>query len=258
MKTESKDRQPGRIVRSKEDTGNSLQFPVIGKIKIGEKSDSGYPKSLDYFRATGNYTSKFNEAYPKQPKKIQIIFVSDDNNKSCLEEWQGRDNAGRLAGTGDGETYHLWNGKEYEATTDKEKITNYTRDKKIKWSVVLTLNFLIPKISGVLGLWRFQTKGVKSSVISIRETFDTMQKNVGTVVNIPFDLVVEKHKSQKPDNKNFFPVVNLIPNMSQENMTLLANYLQSGSTDNLLKIGMLTGEKIKQLNAPKTDQKEAK
>ena len=40
----------GRIVR--ESTG--YQLPEVGKVKIGMKSDKGYPMSLDYFLGFGN------------------------------------------------------------------------------------------------------------------------------------------------------------------------------------------------------------
>jgi hypothetical protein len=72
-----------------------------------------------------------------------------------------------------------------------------------------------------------------------------IQKNVGTVVNIPFDLTVQKVKSQKPGSKNLFPVVNLTANLSVENMEIVHKFIES--EQEFRNIGMLTDAKIEQM-----------
>ena len=247
------------IGRIKRDTPIATPpLPIIGNIRIGEKRNNGsggkdYPVSLDYFKPTGDFAKLFTDAYGDKPNKIQVIFISNDNVQSCHEEYDARDAAGRRAGYGDGETFYLYDLKKEEyieykpnkEPTHKEFMTKYTKDNKLVWKVVLTLHFIIPKIKGVFGVWRFQTRGSKSSIQQIISVFDMIKNSAGTIVNIPFDMVVEKVKSQKPENKSVFPVVKLIPNITQDNLDIVRGFLQHGG--NVMQIGMLTDEKIKEI-----------
>lgn len=173
---------------------------------------------------------------------IKVIFISDDPEHSCKEEYDGRDSQGRRAGYGDGSTWFLWKGKGYEQAINKEEVSEYTKKHAIKWSAILTLHFIIPAIHGVLGLWKFQTKGDKSSIPQIRDTFDKIQDMAGTVINIPFDLIVKKVKSQNPGSTSVFPVVSLVPNLSQESMEVLKGYLQGGGS--IGQLGLLSESKL--------------
>jgi len=213
------------------------------------KKDDGLPVSLDYFKATGDYASFFHEEYGEKPTKIQIIFVSDDEVESCMEEWDGRDKDGRRAGYGDGQEFCIWDGdlEDYVAHEDQARIKDLTKEKGIKWSVVLTLNFVIPKIRGVFGLWRFQTRGNNSSIVGIRNTFDEIKDKVGIVAHIPFDLVVKKVVSQKPGSKFRFPVVSLVPNLSAENLDIVRGYIESGI--DLKRVGVITEAQIRELES---------
>lgn len=247
------------IGRIKRDTPIATPpLPIIGNIRIGEKRQpqgggKEYPVSLDYFKPTGDFAKLFTDAYGAKPNKIQVIFISNDNVQSCHEEYDARDAAGRRAGYGDGETFYLYDLKKEEyikyepnkIPADKEFMTKYTKDNKLVWKVVLTLHFIIPKIKGVFGVWRFQTRGSKSSIQQIISAFDMIKNSAGTIVNIPFDMVVEKVKSQKPENKSVFPVVKLIPNITQDNLDIVRGFLQHGG--NVMQIGMLTDEKIKEI-----------
>lgn len=203
-----------------------------------------YPVSLDYFKATGDYASKFSEAYPGKPNNIQIVFISNEDWESCYEEFDARDPEGRRAGYGDGQTFFLFDKKsnEYEPTQDKAKVEAYSKENKLKWKPTLTLNFLIPKIKGVFGVWQFQTSGDKSSIQAIRSIYDEIKDQAGTVVNIPFDLTVKKVTSNKPGSKSVYPVVNLIPNISSDNVEQLRQFLEAGQ--DIKRLGMLTDEKV--------------
>lgn len=159
-----------------------------------------------------------------------------------MEEYDGRDFQGRRIGYGDGEAWWLWKGKGYEKAINKEEVSEFTKKHNVKWSATLTLHFLIPAISGVFGLWKFSTKGDKSSIPQIRDTFDKIFELAGTVVNIPFDLIVSKVKSQNPGSISSFPVVSLVPNVSQENIETLKTYLQSGGS--MTELGRLSDSKL--------------
>lgn len=240
-----------RITRTNIPAQNT-RLPLIGRIRVGEKRTNSagkeYPVSLDYFKATGFYASKFDEIFDK-PDRIQIVFVSDDDFQSCYEEWDGRDKDGRRAGYGDGETYFLWQyGKnDYFETSDKKVVGDYSREHAIKWKQVLTINFVIPAIKGVFGVWQLQTSGDKSSINAIRNTFDEIKELAGTIVNIPFDLCMKKVTSNKPEAKSVYPVITLVPNISAENMDTLRNYLEAGL--DIRKQGILNDQKLAALDA---------
>jgi len=259
MNQNNKTAKHGRIVRAAKET-RKTKLPLIGNLRVGMKNENGYPISLDHFIATGDYASYFQKEFGAKPTKVQIIFLSDDNVQSCLEEWDGRDPKGKRAGYGDGETFHIYDEQfeSYIEMQNKDSIEKQTKDKKITWKILLTLHFVIPKIKGVFGLWRFQTRGDKSSIATIVSTFDEIKNNVGTIVNIPFDLIVKKVKSQTPGSIKVFPVVSLVPNLSTNNLDIVRNYLESGM--DFKRIGMLTEEKIRQLDEknPKLELKNPK
>lgn len=206
------------------------------------KTEKGHPQSLDYFICDSKYSKYFEDAYPGKPDNIQICFISNEFVDSCNERYECRDSDGRLAGYGDGLNTYLFNRQtqKYEPVTDREAIKNAG-----KWDVILTIRFIIPKIRGVFGCFEFSTKGDKSSLPQIRETFDMVLEQAGTVINIPFDLVVKKVKSQKPGSKYLFPVVNLVPNISSTNMELLHNYLEQGN--DIRRLGLIDESKIQTL-----------
>lgn len=242
---------------------SNTRLPVIGTIRTGEKRANAngkeYPVSLDYFVARGMYAPKFDEIFQK-PERIPIVFVSDDDRQSCFERWDGRDDAGRLAGYGDGLNYYLWNyagqSGQYTPTMNHDDVAAFTRKYNIKWRQTLTIHFIIPAIRGVFGVWKFETHGEKSSINNIRDTYDEIKSTAGTVVNIPFDLCVKKATSNKPEMKSSYPVVTLVPNLSAENMETLRNFLQTGMDTK--RIGILNEQKFAALGEHIADAIEIK
>jgi hypothetical protein len=237
----------GRIKRQ-----HSEKLPLLGRIKIGEKiktknregKDIERPVSLDYFKAEGKYKYLFEKAYGEKPSRIQIAFVSDNIKEVCCESFVVRDGDGRKLAEGDGEEWEVWN--------EKTKIYEYKKaekedmEKMGKLEALLTLRFVIPKITGVFGVWALSSKGLKSTIPAIVDTYDMVLERSGTVANIMFDLVVEKFKSQKPGVASVYPVINLIPNITQDNMILLKEYLDSGQK----ALFIITDESIKRLAGP--------
>ena len=210
----------GRIRR---ETEPRLQFPIIGKIKCGEKNERGIPRSLDYFVATSKYASLFKEAYGEQPSTIQIVFPSDDAELVCREEYILRDNAGKLVSSGDGLNFRTWSEKQkkyIDVTTEEQPNLMEMLSKHYgqEWKVTLTLNFILPLVRGVMGCWQFVTKGSASTIPQVRDTFDTMLEQNGKVAGVIFDLNVKMAKSQKPNDASRYPVVSLVPNESEQNL----------------------------------------
>jgi hypothetical protein len=227
----------GRIVRTTEP--NRMAVPIIGKIKIGEKRKTSqgkeYPASVDYFICDSKYESYFHEAYGDKPQSLEVIFISDDYRDSCNERYELRDDKGSLFGSGDGQIFKIWNASKNDyvtvSITDVPNVMEMAAQKsgsKKGWETTLTIRFVLPRIPGVFGMWQFTTKGVASSIPSIVDAFDAVQRQAGTVMNIPFDLSVEKVKSQKPGDKSVFPVVRLVPNISSQRLDTVRQWLKSG------------------------------
>lgn len=205
----------GRIVRPQE----SAALPEVGRLRIGKKTEKGYPTSVDWFIPTGKYADLFERTLG-EPKTIQIIFYSDDATEVCNERYEYRDDAGALVASGDGETFKVWTGKEYNEYSvlehpdllDRIQRRYQTKRGSDNWDIVLTMRFVIPAVRGVVGVWQFSTKGKASSIKNIRQSFDAVQKLRGTVTQTVFDLSVQYVKSNKPNSKSKYPVVSLIAN----------------------------------------------
>lgn len=211
----------GRIINNKEQ--KRLPFPIVGKIKCGEKNERGLPRSVDYFIPAGNYAPLFTQAYGEKPSTIQIVFPSDDAELVCREEYVLRDGQGKLVATGDGETFKTWSekAKKYIIVTTTEQpdiMAMLEKHYKQEWKITLTLVFILPLVRGVMGCWQFQTKGSASTIPQVRDAFDAMLEQNGKAAGVIFDLSVKMHKSQKPSDASRYPVVTLVPNESLENL----------------------------------------
>lgn len=213
----------GRIIRSAAEESR-LVLPRVGRLKVGKKSDKGFPMSVDYFIPTGKYADLFTQAYGQKPSTIQIVFPDDDPEKVCCERYEYRNDEGKLVAWGDGREFQVFNGKKYvKMTTDShpelmQQVVSRFPSKKGEWVVTLTLNFIVPMVRGIAGVWTFQTKGVASTIPQIRNVFDAMLEKRGFCKGILFDLGVEFAKSQKPGQQSRYPVVTLVPNESESNV----------------------------------------
>jgi len=252
----------GRIRRNEPQSAGII--PVIGKLKIGEKVKKGtkeYPVSLDYFKADGKYAALFHSeehGYGEKPSVIQVAFVSDDIKHVCDERFEMRDAGGRLYGTGDGELFSIWDEKlegyaDFYASEHEGLMDRVAKKTGKPWQAVITLRFLIPEIKGVIGVWQLSSKGAASSIPAIRQSFDYVMELAGTVIGVPFDLSVEKVKSQKPGAKSVFPVLSLIPNISTGHLETVRRFLEAG--EDMRRGGLLTEARLdamtpKQLEAP--------
>ena len=233
----------GRIIRPESGSG-MLALPEVGRLHIGAKSEKGYPMSLDWFRPTGRYAGLFTKALGEKPQTIQIIFPDDDPAEVCNERYEFRDNTGALVAHGDGRLFLVWDGKRYQpySVEDypdiREQITrNYPkkprRDDDDGWDIVLTMKFIVPAVRGVVGVWKFSTKGEASSIKNIRDSFDGVQMLRGTVTSTVFDLSVQFVKSNKPGSNSRYPVVTMVANDNRVS-DIKAMLKPSNGTENLL------------------------
>jgi hypothetical protein len=229
----------GRLQKNQTKRG----WPIIGNIKVGVKHpEKGYPMSLDYFVCDSDYREMFMEACGGKPSSLPITFVSDEFEQSCNEYLECRDGQGRLVGRYDGEEYKVRTAKNPEWMVVDESKVNLA-----KWKHVLELKFIILSIRGVMGLWKLRTMGTVSSIPAIRDAFDNVKDMAGTVVKVPFDLSVKKVKSNKPGEKSTFPVISLVPNVSNESMRKLSEYV-SNDMDQLKTLAVYDDNSVLQLN----------
>ena len=231
------------------------KIAIIGNIKVGRMTEKGYPESLDYFTADSKYKAHFDREFPEKPKSIEVVFLSDNIKDVCFERYEIRQGP-KLFGYGNGFDFFVWDEKTIDPVTGqfgayvhntiedepdiKEKVAKQVDG---KWDEVLTMRFLIPRIKGIWGVWQLSTKGAQSSIPGIVGVFDAIQKMAGTVKNMAFDLSVKKVKSQKPGTKSLFPVLQLVPNLSHENLQKVHDFLDNGIEFR----GILTEEAIEQI-----------
>ena len=236
----------GRIKSDKVQRGG-MPLPEAGRIKIGEKklSQGGkeYPSSLDYFRATGTFAEQFHKIFGPKPDKLTIVFISDNIADSCNEEYACWEK-GKRYGWGDGETFNVWDSvkKDYVVVGKDSPLL-----KGKEWSITLTLRFIIPEMKGIMGHWVFATKGAKTTIPSIVKSFDFIKERAGTIVCVPFELVVEKTKGYSPGEARQYSKVKLIPCISEEYMEKVRDLLATGKS--LTEIAPMMVSEAKLLSA---------
>lgn len=241
----------GRLaVRKHENSATTL--PEIGKIKIGMKHpEKGYPMSLDYFRATGNFDKAFTDINGDKPKLLPVCFISDNLEEVCNERFESWEK-GKRWGWGDGAIFTVWDPK---MGNKGEYVNNLPatdeRVRSLKWDTMLTLRFVLLNMPGILGYWTFSSKGKVSSIPSIVKAFDFVKERAQTVIGFPFSLMVEKKTGYSPGDPKNYPVVTLVPNFTQEALEMVSNYLDAGGSVSKLSTAMIEQKKILQIEQPK-------
>lgn len=267
-----------RIKRQKQKrTRNGVN--TIGKIKVGMKHpEKGYPIALDYFRFTSptkRYVDRALELYG-QANELKVTFLSNDDDNNCNQRLELRDTGGNLVAYTDLEKLFVSKEEGFlqvaQERIDKgggieicmKKLENQhgTKFFECLYLRVVLLGFPI------VGQWEIYTKGSKSSIESIINTYDMTKKLAGRVLGMPFNLIVNKVKSNRDlgkDNRGrkkvrFYPVIALHPDMSietQEEVKFLGNQL-SGliTTDKIQKLSAAPEGNYKQIDTPNNSKKE--
>jgi hypothetical protein len=204
-----------------------------------------YPKSLDYFKPTGNFANEFAMRYGDKPTKLSVCFVSDDLNEVCNERYESWVK-GKRWGHGDGSLFTVW-----DASANENKgayIQNLTsadpRVKALKWDVMLTLRFVLLELKGIMGYWRFETKAKATTIPSVVKAFDFVRERAGTIIGFPFNLTIEKKTGYSPGEAKNYPVVSLVPNFSQDAIEMVSSYLEAGGNVHKLTTAMIEQQKL--------------
>lgn len=238
----------GRIQSRKTDTAAST-LPEIGKVKIGEKAMSKtgteYPRSLDYFKPTGNFANEFTMKYGDKPTKLSVCFVSDDLNEVCNERYESWVK-GKRWGWGDGTMFAIWDqsAKEGKGAYIENLPASDARVKALKWEVMLTIRFVLLELKGIMGYWRFETKAKATTIPSVIKAFDFVRERAGTIIGFPFNLIIERKTGYNPGEAKNYPVVTLVPNFSQDAIEMVSNYLEAGGNVHKLTTKMIEQKKI--------------
>ncbi len=220
----------GRIQNRKEERSFST-LPLIGRIKVGEKTERGLPTSIDYFRVSSSkYEAMFKAAFGDKPTRIPIVFATDNVKEACNEHYACWDK-GKFYGEGDGTTFSVWDpkaGKDGKGAMVEGLAKDDPRVLALKWEEYLNMKFIIPGIKGVLGYWALSTKAKKTSIPAIVQSFDFVQQRLGTVIGVPFDLIMEKKKGFTPGDPKNYPVVQLVTNINEESMKAIKSLMNAG------------------------------
>lgn len=191
------------------------RYPFIGKIKVGEKiktKNGERPVSLDYFRATGNFSHIFHSLCGEKPKTIEIGIPSVD----CLDVRYELRKGKKIVAISDGDNVITYNSATGEKETQEKSFSElkevYEKKAGNPWVEILRLDFYIPQTK-MVGLWRIETKGVKSSMENIENYIYNIVEMGLPIEKITFMLSVEKVTSQILQKANF-PVISLVGNLN--------------------------------------------
>ncbi len=241
-------------VRARIKRDRPRRLSIIGKIKIGEKTETA-TRALDYFRADGDHADEYRKAFgTTRPTKLTIMFPSDDLSEVCFERLE-INKGSRLWAWGDGETFMVWNPskEEFQPFTLEdypelmEKIEEKCNEDSPKtpavWRTKLYMRFFIFEVKTVFGLWQLKIGGEKSSIDPIISTVDQVIENAGRLAGVPFYLTISMQKSSKPGVAHKYPVVRLTPIIGQEAMDKVRE-LQEGGVEIR---GLLTGDRIEKI-----------
>lgn len=183
--------------------------PRLGKIKLGikefnQKANREIPRSIDYFRADGDYAKEFHSIYGKEPKMINVMFPYDDIER-CINEFYRSYKAGGLYCIGDGDTARRYS-KQDDQFVDGH-VCPCTALEDGDCSASIRLEFLIVGLN-VLGLWALETNSYYNRG-NIRGALEITSATAGKLVGVEFQMSI---KMQKQHGKQF-PIVSLVPNI---------------------------------------------
>jgi hypothetical protein len=189
------------------------QLPIIGKIRLGvrKEAQSGalYPKTVEYFVLDD--APGVEEVYGKEPKELEVLFVSDDLDK-VMPHWyklygkgiqnkQGEIIGGKLLCYGDGAiAYHT---ERKDPTTGVVPTRQCLAESCPDWGKgckpTMSLLVMLPMVS-LRGFFKIDT----SSVVSIQNFINMMyglKETWGTFKNAPFVIYREETAMTINDKK---------------------------------------------------------
>ena len=191
------------------DKPQAVRFPRLGKIKVGIKSDKGYPQSVDYFVPTGNYAEEVNKLYGEKPTKIKVVFPFDDVEKNMNEFYRQYKSSG---------LFRICDGFNCNKASDEGEFHEVPCEKEsgCECNASMNLQFIIMGLP-VVGVWAFDSASYYSRM-NVRSSLQMTIALGGKLQGVPFWMTVEMQESSGSGNKNRFPVISLAPAVTAEDM----------------------------------------
>lgn len=231
------------MLKDKKHTNQLIRPPRIGQVKVGEKTEKGYPTSTDYFIIDSDYADKVKAVYGEKPKALKIFFPFD-NIEDNLDEMYRYYGSSGIKCKGDGETFMKFD----ETMTLPPKcpcdFAEPPEGQKQQCFPSMIMAFVIKGI-GITGVWHFSSKSIYSRN-NVRASMLMVKEVSGKLAGMPFILRVEMRKSATAGSSHVFPVISVDCEMDIEK--LAEKQLQI--TDK--------PENIKELIAPVTKDREQK
>lgn len=229
----------GRVIKEQEEPQQrTISLGRAGVIRFGEKrvhpqTGNEYPAALNHFilDARPEYQEYFKEVYGDKPSKLEIAFISDDPKDSCYDRYELRDKAGKLYGLANGKTdeasIYLYIKNKWEEMTIETRLkyggtTEFMDgavthcESKTGWKRRLTLTFLLPRMTKIIGFFVLHTGGENTSIENLTQTFDSVKELNGTAVLVPFDLILTMAVSDLSGDKRSYPVLSLLCNRGND------------------------------------------
>jgi hypothetical protein len=229
-------------------------LPRLGKIKIGEKDESGTrPTGLDYFRFTSDVPERVARLeallrrLPGNEEKIvwlPVTFWGDDDRQNCFHFLELRKGS-QVVARGDGRFFERSTAKDGFVLEDSEQhggaAAYMERLKRLAgpkddWREVLEVQVVILGFPEI-GVWVLRTAGGKTSIPAISGIYYNVKERAGRIAGLPFKLVVSQHKSNRVEAVRQYVVASLILDLSAERVDQVRE-LGAGLT------GIVTEEKI--------------
>lgn len=177
------------------DINNFVEDKIIANVKIGTKSDKGYPMKLSHFhvekdKVTDNdMVDIFKQRYPDKPTVLKIIFKNENPVKLGFKRYVN----GKAVCIGNG-SEAITIGKDEKGNSKQVRIPcskdcQQLKDGKCK--VKCSLKFILDGIEAG-GLWNLTTSGWKSARNIVSELYASKRAGLN-IAGVPFELRLSEH-----------------------------------------------------------------
>lgn len=180
---------------------------IAGYVKIGTKTEKGYPTSLDHFIIECKFPSlaQLVEQYQKT-NSINVYFLYEDWASSY---WELRNKSGKLLGWGgDGDKFVIL--KEDQEYVEVQAYKGFMREMEDKlngkWVKTFRLEFMIEGIP-IYGRFVFKTHGSKVIIPNLIDSIEYAKSLPGGITAHKFLLAVKK----KTGGSKIYPEVGIFP-----------------------------------------------
>jgi len=182
------------------------RLPRLGKIRLGEKSDKGYPTKTDHFVCP----AEVQEVFGAEPTELRIMFPSEDNEQWASQWYRCYSQTRGLICKGNGEQATALVDVKTGEIASKESNTTELREvscdpetcehyQQKRCRRVMNLQFLIPEVPG-LGIWQLDTTSFHS-IVSVNSCIRLIKMTCGRISGIPLTLVLEPREVQPGGKK---------------------------------------------------------